>query len=32
MPGNAPVINLINIGGDNFSLIPEVKFLYLWKP
>jgi protease-4 len=32
MPGGAPTINLINIGGDNFSLIPEVKFLYLWKP
>jgi len=32
MPGGAPVINLISVGGDQFSLIPEVKFLYLWKP
>jgi len=26
------VINLININGDSLSLLPEVKFLYLWQP
>jgi protease IV len=26
------VVNLININGDSLSLLPEVKFLYLWKP
>jgi len=26
------VINLINISGDSLSLLPEVKFLYLWRP
>jgi protease-4 len=25
-------INLINISGDSLSLLPEVKFLYLWQP
>lgn len=26
------VFNLININGDSLSLLPEVRFLYLWNP
>jgi protease-4 len=26
------VINLLNVNGDSLSLLPEVRFLYLWNP
>jgi len=31
VPGPS-VVNLFNINGDSLSLLPEVKFLYLWQP
>ncbi|MBP9021517.1 MAG: signal peptide peptidase SppA [Syntrophobacterales bacterium] len=27
-----PVVNLLNVNGDSLSLLPEVRFLYLWNP
>jgi len=29
--GGVPQINLININGDGFELLPRTEFLYLWK-
>jgi protease-4 len=28
----SPIVNLLNINGDSLSLLPEVRFLYLWNP
>ncbi len=27
-----PQINVINVGGDSLSLIPQMRFMYLWQP